>query len=142
MFKSIHKIGQFMKYTLLSLMLVTTPVLAMQDVPKSEVEEVTNKATSPEYQAKLQRKVAEAASKFLYVSRDCEMPIDPEKFKNWVKLKAFSEGYTSIEGVDWETVKREAHINYGKLKIEAPEGELCKKYKAFLKDKYQWLKDN
>ena len=76
--------------------------------------------------------LAEAASKLLYLERDCNLPMDTEKFKELAKLKAFSEGYMTIEGISWDRVKRKAHQGYGALKIEAPLGQICSQYQHCL----------
>ena len=83
----------------------------------------------------------EATSKLIYLDRDCDKPIDGEKVKELAKLKAFSEGYHTLEGISWENIREQAHRKYGELKMKAPIGELCEQYKADIKDNYQFLKD-
>jgi hypothetical protein len=117
-----------MKRLAIVLMMAATPVMASESLSGKEVKEV-------------EALLAEAASKLLYVSRDCDKPIDPSKFKDIAKLKAFSEGYYTLDGISWDNVKYEAHRQYGELKVKAPIGELCEDYKAQLKGKYKWLKD-
>ena len=85
--------------------------------------------------------LAEAASKLIYLERDCDKAMDPDKFKELAKLKAFSEGYMTIEGISWKRVQKKAHQGYGMLKIEAPLGELCEQYKAAIKGSYRFLKE-
>jgi hypothetical protein len=85
--------------------------------------------------------LAEAASKLLYLERDCNMPMSKDKFKEISKLKAFSEGYMTIEGISWDRVKRKAHQGYGALKIEAPLGQLCEQYQSDIKGNYRFLKE-
>lgn len=117
-----------MKYVLLSLALISSSALATSSLSSSEKSEI-------------ELLLAESASKLIYIERDCGKPMDPKKFKELAKLKAFSEGYTSIEGISWERVKRKAHQGYGALKIEAPLGELCEQYKKDLKGSYRFLKE-
>lgn len=97
-------------------------------------------ALSSSEKSEIELLLAESASKLIYLDRDCGKSIDPEKFKELAKLKAFSEGHISIEGISWERVKRKANKQYGALKIEAPLGELCEQYKADIKDSYHFLK--
>lgn len=118
-----------MKRLILPLVLLSTSVLASQPLTKSEKGEV-------------ELMLAEAASKLIYLERDCGKPMDKNKFKEVAKLKAFSEGFMTIEGISWERVKRKAHKGYGALKIEAPVGELCEQYKADIKGNYRFLKEN
>ncbi|NMP17496.1 hypothetical protein [Thalassotalea sp. Y01] len=91
--------------------------------------------------AELEELLANDASKLIYLSRDCDMPIDAEKFKDLAALKAMMEGYGNTDNVDWEKVTKMAHEGYGKIKVEAPVGEKCPEYKDQLGEKYEWLKD-
>ena len=120
------------KYTLkalfISCVLLCAPAMAEEALTKSE-------------KAQVEAILTEAASKLIYLDRDCDKPIDGEKFKELAKLKAFSEGFETIEGISWETIRVEAHRQYGVLKTEAPVGELCKQYEADIKDSYMFLKD-
>ena len=118
-----------MKYLILPLLLSSTVLFAAKPLTKAE-------------QVEVESLLAEAASKLIYLDRDCGKPIDAKKFKELSKLKAFSEGYMTIEGVSWDSIKRKAHQEYGMLKIEAPLGELCQQYKAAIKDSYQFLKEH
>ncbi|TPH15240.1 hypothetical protein [Litorilituus lipolyticus] len=118
-----------MKYLILPLALISTSVFASDTLSKSEKGEV-------------ELMLAEAASKLIYLERDCGKPMDKQKFKELAKIKAFSEGFTTIEGISWERVKRKAHKGYGALKIEAPVGELCEQYKADIKGNYRFLKEH
>ena len=108
-------------------LLLSSAVLAAEPLTKTEKGEVESL-------------LAEAASKLIYLDRDCGKAIDAEKFKELSKLKAFSEGYMTIEGISWNRVKRKAHQGYGMLKIEAPLGELCEQYKKDIKGTHQFLK--
>ncbi|OUS31349.1 hypothetical protein A9Q98_02790 [Thalassotalea sp. 42_200_T64] len=117
-----------MKYFLILFTLLSANAFAEDGLSKSQVK-------------KVEAILIEAASKALYLTRDCDKPIDPSKFQELAKIKAFSEGYETIEGVSWETIKREAHRQYGVLKTEAPLGELCEQYKADIKGNYKFLKD-
>ena len=85
--------------------------------------------------------LVEATSKLIYLDRDCDKPIDGEKVKELAKLKAFSEGFHTLEGISWESIRVEAHRKYGELKVKAPVGELCEQYKADIKGSYKFLKD-
>ncbi|QBY02978.1 hypothetical protein E2K93_00700 [Thalassotalea sp. HSM 43] len=96
---------------------------------------------SDERTAELEALLADDASKLIYLSRDCDMPIDAEKFKDLAALKAMMEGYGNTDNVDWEKVTKMAHEGYGKIKVEAPVGEKCPEYKEQLGEKYEWLKD-
>ncbi|MGL1959082.1 MAG: hypothetical protein OCD00_17415 [Colwellia sp.] len=93
-----------------------------------------------EDRAAIEAMLIEAASKGIYITRDCDKPIDMEKFKELSRIKAFSEGHNTIESVRWEKIKFKAHKQYGALKIKAPVGELCNQFKNEIKDSYQWLK--
>jgi len=102
---------------------------------------------SPEQLSKSEKKevellLAEAASKLLYLERDCGKPMDKDKFKELAKLKAFSEGFYTIDGISWERVKRKAHQGYGALKIEAPLGEYCEQYREDIRGSYRFLKES
>lgn len=85
--------------------------------------------------------LAEGGAKSLYLTRECDKPIDPDKFRDLSKLKAISEGYPGVDGIDWENVKRESHIGYAKMKLDAPLGEACPALLEELKGKYRWLRD-
>lgn len=118
-----------MKRLILPLLLLSSSVLAAEPLTKNEKSEVESL-------------LAEAASKLIYLERDCGKAVDAEKFKELAKLKAFSEGYMTIDGISWKSVKRKAHQEYGMLKIEAPLGELCDEYKAAIKGSYRFLKEH
>lgn len=117
-----------MKLLILPLVLLSSIAFADQSLTKSEKSEV-------------ELLLAESASKLIYLERDCGKAMDTEKFKELAKIKAFSEGFTTIEGISWERVKRKAHQGYGMLKIEAPLGELCKQYREDIRGSYRFLKD-
>ncbi|ALO35073.1 hypothetical protein CMT41_10350 [Colwellia sp. MT41] len=117
-----------MKFLILPLLLLSSTAFAAEPLTKVEKGEV-------------ELLLAEAASKLLYLERDCGKPMDVEKFKELAKIKAFSEGYMTIEGISWERVKKKAHQGYGMLKIEAPLGELCDDYRAQIKGNYRFLKE-
>ncbi len=116
-----------MKRLILPLLVLSSTAFAGESLTKSEKGEV-------------ELMLAESASKLLYLDRDCDKAIDAEKFKELAKLKAFSEGYMTIDGISWDRVKRKAHQGYGALKIEAPLGELCEQYKKDIKGNYRFLK--
>ncbi len=116
-----------MKRIILPLLALSCATFAAEPLTKAEKGEVESL-------------LAEAGSKMIYLTRDCGKEIDAEKFKELAKLKAFSEGYMTIEGISWDRVKRKAHQEYGMLKIDAPLGELCDKYKAAIKGNYRFLK--
>ncbi|KGJ99591.1 hypothetical protein [Thalassotalea sp. ND16A] len=117
-----------MKYLFILFTLLSANAFAEETLSKSQVKSV-------------EAMLIEAGSKMLYLTRDCDKPIDPSKFKELAKIKAFSEGYETIEGVSWKTIQRESHRQYGELKTEAPMGELCEQYKADIKGNYKFLKD-
>ncbi|TRX56556.1 hypothetical protein [Thalassomonas sp. M1454] len=102
---------------------------------------VASEPLSPLEVKEVQKLLAEAASKAKYVDEICEMPISAEKFKELSKIKAFSEGYETIEGISWEAVKDIALKEYDELKKQAPDGQYCDKYLADLKGNYRFLKD-
>ena len=117
-----------MKKLILPLVFLSSSVFAAQplsDAHKGEIELM----------------LAEAASKLIYLNNDCGKSIDPEKFKELAKLKAFSEGYMTIEGISWENTKRKANKMYGALKIEAPMGELCSEFREDIRGHYDFLKE-
>lgn len=116
-----------MRRLILPLLLLSSTGFAAEPLTKAEKGEVESL-------------LAEAGSRMIYLERDCGKPIDAEKFKELSKLKAFSEGYMTIEGISWQLVKRKAHQEYGMLKIDAPLGELCEQYEAAIKGKYRFLK--
>lgn len=101
---------------------------------------VASESLSTDQINSVQNLLAEAGGKSLYVTELCDKPIDPEKFKELAKIKAFSEGYETIEGISWEVVKDKAHKQFAELKKQAPEGQLCDKYLADLKGNYRFLK--
>jgi len=117
-----------MKKFILILLLLSSSSFATESLTNTEKGEV-------------ELLLAEAASKLLYLERDCNQPIDTEKFKELAQLKAFSEGYMTIEGISWDRVKRKAHQGYGALKIEAPLGQLCQQYQSDIKGNYRFLKE-
>ena len=117
-----------MKRLILPLLLISSAAFAVEPLTNSEKRDVESL-------------LAEAASKLLYLERDCGKPVDAEKFKELSKIKAFSEGYMTIEGISWKRVKRKAHEGYGALKAAAPLGELCEDYRAQIKGNYRFLKD-
>lgn len=116
-----------MKRLILPLILLSNAAFSAEPLTKTELNEIESL-------------LAEAGGKAIYLSRDCDKPIDPEKFKELSKLLAFSEGYMSIEGVNWEHIARKAHQEYGRLKIQAPLGELCEEIKTVIKGDYNFLK--
>lgn len=117
-----------MKKIILALLLISNASLATESLTKTEKSDV-------------ELLLAEAASKLLYLERDCDKPIDKDKFKELAQLKAFSEGYMTIEGISWDRVKRKAHQGYGALKIEAPLGQFCQQYQDDIKGNYRFLKE-
>jgi hypothetical protein len=122
--------GKSMKRLILSL------TLALISGSALAVEPLTS-----DQKLELELILAEAASKLIYIDRDCDMPVDKTKIPDLAKIKAFSEGYYTVEGISWENTKREAHKRYGALKIDAPMGELCAEYIEHFKDGYKFLKD-
>ena len=117
-----------MKKLILMLLLVSNATLATESLTKTEKGEV-------------ELLLAEAASKLIYLERDCDQPIDKNKFKELARLKAFSEGYMTVEGISWDRVERKAHQGYGALKIEAPMGQFCQQYQSDIKGNYRFLKE-
>lgn len=117
-----------MKRLILPLLILSSTAFADNSLTKAEKGEV-------------ELMLAESASKLLYLERDCGKAMDAGKFKELAKLKAFSEGYMTIEGISWDRVKRKAHKGYGALKIEAPMGELCEQYRSDIKGNYRFLKE-
>ena len=65
-------------------------------------------------QGEVELLLAESASKLLYLERDCNKPIDNEKFEELAKIKAFSEGYESIEGISWSRIEVQSQHGYEK----------------------------
>jgi hypothetical protein len=116
-----------MKRLILPLLLLSSATFAAEPLTQSE-------------QGEVESLLSEAAGKLIYLERDCGKEMDTEKFKELAKIKAFSEGFMTIEGISWERVKRKAHQKYGMLKIDAPLGELCEQYKAEIKGNYRFLK--
>lgn len=116
-----------MKYLSLALLFASTSVFAAEPVSGSEKTEIESL-------------LAEAGSKMIYLKRECDLPVDYDKFKELAKIKAFSEGHLSIEGISWANVKRASHIEYGMLKIAAPLGESCEQIRADIKGLYRFLK--
>jgi hypothetical protein len=117
-----------MKKLILILLVLSNTSFASESLTKTEKGEV-------------ELLLAEAASKLLYLERDCNMPMSKGKFKELAKIKAFSEGYMTIEGISWDRVKRKSHQGYGALKIEAPLGQLCEQYQSDIKGNYRFLKE-
>jgi hypothetical protein len=116
-----------MKRLILPLLILSSTAIAGESLTKSEKGEV-------------EILLAESASKLLYLERDCDKPMDAEKFVELSKLKAFEEGYTTIEGISWDRVALKAHKGYGALKVKAPMGELCKQYREDIRGMYRFLK--
>jgi hypothetical protein len=96
---------------------------------------------SDTHKGEIELLLAEAASKLIYLNNDCNKSIDPEKFKEIAKIKAFSEGYMTIDGISWENTKRKANKMYGALKIEAPLGEMCSEFREDIRGHYRFLKE-
>ncbi len=117
-----------MKYLLLVLTFLSTGALAIDPLTREQLVEV-------------EAHIAEAASKGMYITYLCDKPIDPSKFKEFAKIKAFSEGYFTLEGVQWSAVEGEAKKQYQVLKADAPNGELCEKIMSELQIDYKFLKD-
>ncbi|TLU61510.1 hypothetical protein FE810_14730 [Thalassotalea litorea] len=101
---------------------------------------VAAEAPNAEERNKIEMLLAEAAGKMIYLTKQCDKPVDPEKFKELSKLKAFSEGYQSIEGISWEHVRDEANQKYGELNAEGPDGEFCEQYEKDIQNAYPFLK--
>ncbi|MBW8191049.1 hypothetical protein K0504_08390 [Neiella marina] len=55
-----------------------------------------------------------------YISIDCGMPLDKEKFMDLTKLYAFKEGYSPDTEVNWEHIKLESHKYYMQMKEDLP----------------------
>ena len=117
-----------MKKIILPLALLSSSVFATQSSTDNKYGEI-------------ELLLAEAASKLIYLNNDCNKPIDPQKFKELAKIKAFSEGHMTIEGISWENTKRKANKMYGALKIEAPLGEYCHEFREDIRGHYKFLKD-
>jgi len=134
-----------MKRTLLSLTLLSLSTATLASVPASPssmVLEPKNPQTLTVNQiADLEEILSDAGAKAIYLSRDCNKPIDADKFFEMAKLNVLSEGFSTSKGIDREDIRRQAHIKYGQLKVKSPMGELCQEYKAELKGNYRWLAD-
>ena len=132
-----------MKRTLLSLTLLSLSTATLASVPASPssmILEAKNPQTLTVNQiADLEGILSDEGAKAIYLSRDCDKPIDADKFYEMAKLKALSEGFPTSNGIDRENTRRKAHVKYGQLKSEAPLGELCTQYKADIEGKYRWL---
>jgi len=85
--------------------------------------------------------LADTASQLIYLDKDCNKPIDPQKFRELAKLKAMSEGYFSVEDIDWEKIKLVGNINYGSLKSEYPLSERCEEFREEIRGNYRFLQD-
>ncbi|WP_394175097.1 hypothetical protein [Thalassotalea litorea] len=101
---------------------------------------IASEKPDAEERQEIEMLLAEAAGKMIYLTRQCDKPVDEEKFKELSKLKAFSEGYESIEGISWENVRDQANQNYGELKANGPDGEYCEQYEQDIKNAYPFLK--
>ena len=91
-------------------------------------------------QGEVELLLAETASKLLYFERDCNKPIDSNKFKALAPLKAFSDGYETMAGISWVRIESQAEQNYKVLKAQAPQGQLCEQYQSGIKGIYPFLK--
>ena len=91
-------------------------------------------------QGEVELLLAESASKLLYLERDCNKPIDKEKFEELAQIKAFSEGYETIKGISWARIESQSEHNYTVLKTQAPQGQLCEQYQSDIKGNYRFLK--
>ncbi|MFD2167553.1 hypothetical protein ACFSJY_14985 [Thalassotalea euphylliae] len=85
--------------------------------------------------------LADSGAKSLYLTRECGVAIDANKFKELADIKAMSEGYPSAQGVNWKKIKRNAHAGYKAMQLDAPKGELCTTLTRGNENKYQWVKD-
>ena len=116
-----------MKNILILMMLLTSATISAETLSKSQSNEIESL-------------LAESSSKLIYLERDCGKDMDVDKFKEIAKLKAFSEGYTTLNGISWADVREQAHQDYGVLRAEAPAGELCHAYEEQIKGTYRFLK--
>lgn len=116
-----------MKQLILALSLISSTAMATGTLTQIE-------------QGEIELLLADSASKLLYLERDCNKPIDNEKFEELAKIKAFSEGYESIEGISWSRIEVQSQHGYEKLKAEASQGQLCEQFNREIKGNYRFLK--
>lgn len=116
-----------MKQLILALSLISSTAMATGTLTQME-------------QGEVELLLAESASKLLQLERDCNKPIDNEKFEELAQIKAFSEGYGSIEGINWSRIEVQSQHGYEKLKAQAPQGQLCEQFNSKIKGNYRFLK--
>ncbi|QDP02079.1 hypothetical protein FNC98_12455 [Thalassotalea sp. PS06] len=119
---------------------ISTKICGLVIVALSSPLVFANEAPNAQERQEIEMLLAEAAGKMIYLTKQCDKPVDKDKFKELSKLKAFSEGYESIEGISWENVRDEANQNYGELKAKGPNGEFCEQYEKDIKNAYPFLK--
>jgi hypothetical protein len=116
-----------MKQLILALSLISSTAMATGTLTQIE-------------QGEVELLLAESAGKLLYLERDCNRPIDNDKFEELAKIKAFSEGYQSIEGISWSRIEVQSQRSYEKLKVQASQGQLCEQFNREIKGNYRFLK--
>ncbi len=116
-----------MKQLILALSLISSTAMATGSLTQTE-------------QGEVELLLAESASKLLYLERDCNKPTDQDKFEELAQVKAFSEGYETIEGISWARIESQSEDKYKVLKTQAPQGQLCEQYKNDIKGNYRFLK--
>ena len=116
-----------MKQLILALSLISSTAMATGTLTQRE-------------QGEVELLLAESASKLLYLERDCNKPFDNEKFEELAQIKAFSEGYESIEGISWPRIEAQSQRGYEKLNAQASQGQLCEQFNREIKGNYRFLK--
>lgn len=86
-------------------------------------------------EAQLTDDLIRLAGEAKYISIDCDMPLDKEKFIDLTKIYAFNHGYSPDIEVNWDYVKLESHKYYMQMKEDLPTaGQACDSLKDKFKD--------
>lgn len=86
-------------------------------------------------EAQLTDDLIRLAGEAKYISIDCDMPLDKEKFMDLTKIYAFNNGYSPDTQVNWDHIKLESHKYYMQIKEDLPTaGQGCESFKEKFKD--------
>ncbi|GGA81010.1 hypothetical protein GCM10011369_23710 [Neiella marina] len=77
-------------------------------------------------EAQLTDELVQLAAEAKYISIDCDIPLDKDKFIDLTKIYAFNNGYDPKTEINWEYVKLESHKLYMTMKSDLPHaGQAC-----------------
>lgn len=69
------------------------------------------------------------ASKAMYLTYQCDMEIDKDKFRVVSKLFVFRDGLKMPASVNWASISTNAQLLYKSYATKYPDGSQCKKLK-------------